>query len=191
MKIEDVIDDSRQQEEYKILNERCLQFIIESQGYPLLKNLPITYGDFQKIKVRHRNEELNELYTEAFDVRDLRRRAIFANGLTSFEPVYEELEPFYIFPINGFKFLYSKEVENSSQEYKQVFDVMYENFGSEKGNEIIIDLLKFTYSSDKLHEGISNGSEIIIFNIPFYYAIRANTIISYLALVEKIKNIDV
>ena len=108
-----------------------------------------------------------------------------------FEPVYEELEPFYIFPINGFKFLYSKEVENSSQEYKQVFDVMYENFGSEKGNEIIIDLLKFTYSSDKLHEGISNGSEIIIFNIPFYYAIRANTIISYSALVEKIKNIDV
>ena len=169
-------------EEYKQINQVCSIFVEESKGLPLLKNLSTKYLDIQKVKVRKKNSSntfvntFNEAFEEELD--NLHQRAVFANGLDSFEPadpISEGLEPFYIFPINGYRFMYSSEVENSNQDYKKVFDSMFEQFGDERGKDVVTDLLKFTYCHENLYEGIEKGSEIIIYNIPYFYAIRATS----------------
>ena len=112
---------------------------------------------------------------------------MFANGQESFEPADNgDLEPFYIFPLDGFQFMFSGEVENSSYDYKAVFDAIFEEFGTDKGNEVVTDLLKFSYKSDDLHEGIEQGSEIILYNLPAFYAIRMRTVENYDKLMSSI-----
>ena len=49
-------------------------------------------------------------------------------------------------------------------------------FEGNEADQIIADLLQYTYISDTLNEGIKSQAEIILYNIPFYYAVRANTI---------------
>lgn len=194
MRVDDLIRESREQEELRILKTRCSQFLEDSNSLPLLKNLPETYGDFHKVKVRKRKgeDDFTETFNEAFEEEhtDLWQRAVFANGLTSFEPEDGDFETFFIFPINGYKYMYCAEVENSSQEYKQVFDNIFEEFGSEKGQDVITDLLRFTYVQEELDKGIETGAEIVIYNIPFYYAIRTSSIGDYDALLTEIQEVD-
>lgn len=164
---------------FAVIRERCSQFIEESKGEPLLKNLPTEYENIQKVKVRKRNVngEFADALNQAFEneVGALSQRAVFANGLTSFRLSEDErVEPFYVFPIDGFKFLYSSEVSNSSDNYKNVVDVVVEQFGPEKGKNIIADVLKLSYKQTNLHEAIEKGSELILYNIPFYYGVRVS-----------------
>lgn len=199
MRVDDLIQPDDAREELHILTERCSEYIDDSGGKPLLKNLPSEYGDFHKVKVRFRKKlpenssDFTETFNEAFEqeLHNLRQRAVFANGEVSFESAdTDDLEPFYIFPIDGYRFMYSKEVENSSEDYQTVFDAIFEQFGSDKGNEVITDLLKFTYTSAKLEEGIDSGSEIIIYNIPYFYAVRASTVENYNSLLNILEDIE-
>lgn len=182
MRINDLYQTRQYSQEIQLLRGSCAQFLQESRGQPLFKNLSSEYGDFHKVKVRKRKGEsgdFTETFNEAFEEQHpgLRQRAIFANGSSSFQPTFREgLEPFYVIPIDRYKFMYSREVENSGQEYKQVFDTLFEEFGEEKGNEVLTDLLRFTYTSTNLDEGISSGSELIIYGIPYFYAVRAESI---------------
>ncbi len=191
MRIDDIYETCKSDIVFETLKTHCSQFFVESQGLPLYKNLSPQYEDFQKVKVRKKNSsnEFTETFNEAFEKQhpDLRQRAIFANGESSFQPIHDEIhDPFYIFPINGFRFMYSKEVQNSGSEYKQVFETLFGQFGEEKGNEVLADLLRFTYTSKNLNEGIETGSEIIMFGIPYYYAIRVSSIASYDQLITRI-----
>lgn len=192
MRINDLYQNTKSTKESHLLRTTCSQFFIESCRLPLLKNLARSYGDFDKVKVRKRKGEsgdFTETFNEAFEKQHpgLRQRAIFSNGPSTFQPIYNEnIEPFYVFPINGYKFMYSREVENSGQEYKQVFDTLFEEFGEEKGNEVLTDLLRFTYTSNTLNEGIESGSEIIVYGIPYFYAIRASSVTDYNELLLKI-----
>lgn len=154
----------------------CMDFLKESEGLPLLKNLPSTYNDFHKVKMRQRKkrDDFTKTFNGAFDeIPNLRQRSITVNGTSSFIAEEGKAEPFYIFPINGYKYLYSLEVTNSKQDYKDAFEKIVEMFND---NEIAEDLLKYTYTSEVLTEGIEHGSEIIMYNIPFCYAIRTSTI---------------
>jgi hypothetical protein len=192
MRINELYQSHQYSREIQVLRTSCTQFLKESSGTPIFKNLSTEYGDFHKVKVRKRKGEtgdFTETFNEAFELQHpgLRQRAIFANGATSFQPLYDGvMEPYYVFPIDGYKFMYSREVENSGQEYKQVFDTLFEQFGEEKGNEVLTDLLRFTYTSQNLHEGIVSGSEIIIYGIPFFYAIRSSVIENYQDLLSTI-----
>lgn len=160
-----------------IIAERCSQFLDEADGQPLFKNLPVEYSNIHRVKARKRNvsNPFVSTFNEAFQhhVDDLCQKAIFANGIASFKPsLGEGLEPFYIFPIDGYNFLYSAEVESSTEDYKHVFDVMFEQFGVEKGRKMVLEILKYGYKQTELREGIDRGAEIILFNIPHYYAVR-------------------
>lgn len=197
MRVDDLIQSDEFREELQLVADRCSQFIEESRGLPLLKNLSDEYGDFHKVKVRKRkkrkgdpSKSFSAAFNEAFEDewQNLRERAIFANGEVSFDPADGGLEPFYIFPIDGYQFMYSREVENSSQDYKKVFDTIFEEFG-DRGTEVITEMLKFTYTSDKLHEGIEMGSEIILYNIPYFYAIRESTVDNYNNTIAEINNV--
>lgn len=174
----------------ELLIEECSEFFLMSNGFPLLKELPNYYNDFQKVKARKKknSDEFVETFNNAFqqETHDLRQRAIFAHGYNGFEPEdLENMDIFYIFPINGFKFLYSPEVENSNTDYKDLFDCIFDSFGSNKGHNLVSDVLKFTYHDEQLDEGIKKGSEIIIYDIPHFYVLRS-TVCEYEDLANEI-----
>ena len=196
MRIDDIIQPEDTREELQIISERCSDFIKEACGQALLKNLPKKYGDFHKVKVRkrkHRKEDpqgFSEVFNKAFadSIRNLRERAIFAhNSDMLIESIDSDQEAFYIFPIDGYEFMYSSEVKNSSVNYKIAFDSIMEQLGTNEGENIISELLKFNYTTDNLAEGIQAGSEIIIYNIPYFYAIRENTVNNYQELITEIQ----
>lgn len=176
-----------QHDKYSVIHERCSTFITESNQQPLLKNLPSCYSDCQRVKVR-RSKNINYMsvpFNEAFNQQspNLQQRSIFARNVVLYEqPLTDE---FYIFPIDGFKFMYSREVSNSLSAFSSVFDSLVESYGEMGGAEVLTELLKFSYTNSNLAEGISSGSEIVLYNIPFYYAIRASNIPSYKTLVTQ------
>jgi len=151
-------------------------FLRESQGLPLFKVLPAAYSDIQKVKVRkHRTKtKFSETFNEAFDdeIRDLRQRAVFANS--KIMEVTENDDLFFVFPRDGYKFMYCPEVTHSTNDYQQVFDSLFEQFEDEKAEQLIHDLLKFTYTKENLYEGLVKEVEIIFYNIPYYYSARVD-----------------
>ncbi len=160
--------------EIQKIRTECSQFLQQSGQLPVYKPLPTTYNDFHKVKVRFHKKQtaVVEAFNKAFtDYYNMRQRAIFAYGQCP--SLSEGTEPFYVFPINGFKFLYSKEVKNSSADYQHVIDTLFEQFeDNTRAIEIVRDLLKYTYLRENLYEGIMSDSEIIFYGVPFYYAVR-------------------
>lgn len=173
--------------EVQTIKADCSQFLKESAGLPLLKALPTAYFNFHKVKVRlqKRKDSVNEVFERAFGSTfvNLRQRAIFTYPAAP--AITETTEPFYVFPVNGYKYLYSKEVTNSSNDYKRVVDTLFEQFeDQQQASDIVTDLLKYTYSATSLHEGIVSNSEIILYGIPFYYAVRASACQGYTSLLS-------
>lgn len=186
MQLKEIFLKQQTTSELQTLVQHCSDFFNAAQGNPLLKNLPTEYNTFHKVKVRHKNHitEIGETFNKAFqnEVYKISQRAVFANGPSSFaRSTNEKYEPYYIFPINGFKYMYCTEVQASTLQYKQTFDALFEKFGNDKGQaiEILKDLLKYTYTSETLIEGIESGAEIIIYNIPFFYAIKQAVVNDY------------
>lgn len=176
------------------INYQCSQFLTQSRDVPLYKNLPRTYDDIRRVKIRkrkHNDSNFDEAFNQAFENEafDLRQRAMFANGISSLLDEGEHVEPFFVFPIDGFQYIYCPEVRNSSNSYKQTIGMMYEQFGDEQGSEVAQDLLRFTYKKDKLREGIVSGAEIIVFSIPFYYIVRCDICESYDDLLHVLRTI--
>lgn len=165
-----------------ILKE-CSQFLEESNNLPLLKNLLVTNDGFKKIKVRKKNTK--EFFTEAFNKsfafhKQLMNRAVFANGENSFiESINENFEPFYIFPIDGYKFVYNPVVTNALEQYKKVIDDSLKILARKAAIEMFSSVIKQSYLSNDLANGIKIGSEIIIYDIPYYYAIRKSLVDDY------------
>ena len=183
MLVEDLFARNSPVKEYQdIIRTDCAQFLSESCGLPLHKALPNTYSDFQKVKVRFKRTEnyVGSAFNKAFinETPKLSQRAIFAY---STPPLLEsDMDLFYVFPIDKYKFLYSREVTNSNSDYKQVMDIMLEAFDSmDKATEMVTDLLKYTYSNTQLYEGLMANAEVILYGIPFYYAIRVNSVPDY------------
>ena len=180
---------SEQQTLLRKIAKECSTFLREAQGLPLFKILPSTYEDIQKVKVRkHRTKtKFSETFNEAFDdeIRDLRQRAVFVNS--KIMEVTENDDLFYVFPRDGYKFMYCPEVTHSTNDYQQVFDSLFEQFEDEKAEQLIHDLLKFTYTRENLYEGLTKEVEIIFYNIPYYYSARVDTF-NYPDLLTNITN---
>lgn len=186
MHVRDIL--TEQPTDFSIIQTDCAQFLCEVDKHFTYRMLPHSYADVQRVKIRQQKHTdiVARVFNEAFsDVHNIRQRSMIAQ--TTVPVVTETHEPFYVFPINGYKFLYSKEVQNSSVDYKQVIDVMFERFDSEEtAAEILTDVVKYSYTSERLIEGIQVGAEIIFYNIPYYYAVRCSAypdhkqLISYL-----------
>lgn len=177
-----VINDVR-----RILTNDCSIFLEQSGSTPLYKSLPMTYENFHRVKVRlqKRKDGVTDVFERAFghEFSNLRQRAVFASPDT---PVCEShQEPFYVFPTNGYKFLYSKEVTNSDAEYRSVIDTLVSTMGNlSEATEIVTDLLKYTYMTTNLKEGLDAGAEVIFYGIPYYYAVRVSAFPSYTDLIQ-------
>jgi hypothetical protein len=176
--------------EVQMIKAECSQFINETGGLPLLKSLPLTYTNFHKVKVRlqKRRDSVTDIFERAFgaDFSNLRQRAVFAYPLAP--TLIEQNDTFYVFPVNGYKYLYSKEVTNSSSDYRRVVDTLFEQFDDEtQASEVVADLLKYTYTSTNLREGIEAEAEIILYGIPYYYAVRVSACQDYRSLLTMAK----
>lgn len=160
----------------------CDQFLIESNGQPLYRNLPREGEDARRVKVRQRkvNGDLVEAFNAAFKERSINlfQRAVFAT--TTPDSPTDDAEPFYIFPINGYRFLYCTEVQRTKQDFQNAIDTLIEQFeNEEEANEVLRGILTLSYTDEDLAEGISKGSEIIIYNTPSFIAIRCSSVDDY------------
>lgn len=155
-----------------IANE-CSQFITESTGRYVVKNLPKKYQGFSKVKVRvgKTKDKISENFNIAFKDRSykIHERAIFAYTNINLLTNENDKEPFYIFPIDGYKILYNPEVKNLQTAYESI----------EIDNDLMTDVLSMSYDSGELSEVISHQCEIIFYSIPYYYAIRSSLVDDY------------
>lgn len=193
MRVDDLLIPKKELFAIDLLKENCAQFVFQSEGFPLLKNLPRSYEDFRKVKIRQRKgDEVSEDFNTAFKakINKLRQRSLFAVGMNSLNESEKETEPFFVFPIDGYRFLYSTTIKNSKREYKTTFKDIKESLGSSKGGEMIKDVLHFSYvDNEQLSEGIKNGSEIIMYNIPFFYALRCSFLKERIGSYKKLWNL--
>lgn len=176
--------------EVQTIKRECAQFLKETAGIPLLKPLPVAYPNFHKVKVRlqKKRDSVTDVFERAFgnEFSNLRQRAVFA--YPEAQVVSEGYEQYYVFPIDGYRYLYSREVTNSGAEYRHVVDTLFESFDdASKASEVVADLLKYTYASDDLLEGIRANAEIILYGIPFYYAVKQSACNGYDALLSMAK----
>lgn len=170
--------------------QNCSQFLKESGALPLVKNLPLLQPVVSRVKVRQRSrtDRVSEAFNSAFGqmFTNIRERSVFAYPLVG---VQENHEPHYVFPVDGYRYFYSKAIINSSLEYSVTIDTLVENVG-DCATDIVADLLKLTYESTNLIDGIRHGSEIIFYEIPAFYAIKASAVRDYHTLAETLGRLN-
>jgi len=152
----------------QIIHEMCTEFLRESNGIPLFKMLPCVYQDVQRVKIRAKKKEddFTTAFNEAFKhTYNLRQRSLFTYTTLIEE---EDKEPFFIFPVDGYQYIYNTEIKNSDKRGHKNMDVIT--------REIMVEMLKYTYNNNNLVEGIESGAEIIFFGIPAFYAARCSTL---------------
>lgn len=165
------------------LYQECSQYLKESNRLPLLKNLPTCYDGFKKVKVRKKNKHdaVMEAFNKSFPQhKHAFQRSIFANTEYTFIPSTDSsLEPFYIFPINGYKFVYNPQVNNFSNQYGQNLQNLINNVSKLVAIDMVSIGITQSYTDKNLYRGMKEGAEIIIYGIPYYYAIRKSLVDDY------------
>lgn len=168
------------------INSECKDFILKSLGTPMTRYLSSHYDDIDKVKLRKQKKDtkFTETFNHAFKdyTHDLRQRALIANTTTN-DP---DTKQFYMFPINGFKYMYCTSVNNSSVQYQQVFETILDALEDEQAIDTFKDLLKFSYTSSCLAEGLRAKAEIIIYNIPYCYSVAVEKYPDYNELLFQI-----
>lgn len=157
-----------------ILKE-CGQFLTESNAKPLLRALPKNGDGFRKVKIRKKNKYNNPL-EHYFDIaflnkyREIRLRSMIVQTAVPVETP-EEQELFYVFPIDDYKILYNRQVNNYVA-YAASLRPIIETLDS--AESLLVHLFEHTYESQSLEQAIDSGAEILIYDIPYYYAIRSS-----------------
>lgn len=192
MRIQELFDDETRLDlnQIRVLRNSCDQYISMNES-PLLKNVLGKEEAFARIKVRfHRRTSdfisvFNDVLAQKYNIPNLHQRSVFANGTTSFVPL-EEATPYYVFPINGFKFMYSPSIQSSDNEYRSIFETLLEKCDGDEPQaaSFLKDLMSYNYVSEDLEQGVVDGCEIILYNIPYYYAVNAVNFPDYQELLD-------
>lgn len=163
------------------IEKECSEFINNSNNYNLIKSFPKEYEGFRKVKVRKRN--VNEIISAIFDKglynnKNITARSIFVTGESGYQypPPNSNLEPFYIFPINGFKFKYNPIVSNINQQYNFILEKTLKIISPDVAIDMFSESLHDSYYSDNLEQAIKSGAELMIYNIPYFYAIKKSVV---------------
>lgn len=153
-----------------LIREHCSVFLRESGDCPVYKSIT-QEAPFVKLKARKRkaNNAFSRVFNEAFDVYtpQLRQRAVYAHGAIT-ETAHSQ---YYLFPTDGFKFIYNPSIVDSSV-YEHVYDKVSDD-------QLISQLLFEQYCNSNLVEAIKSGSEILFFNTPHCYAVNTRSVRCY------------
>lgn len=164
------------QEQKILIVKHCSEFLNET-------HLPLTrflnrQEQFAKVKVRHKSiDEAGKLFNSAFpQFNMLYERSTWLNNSTN--------SNYYVFPVNGYKYVYSKEINNFLEEYQKIVSTLTHEITENSAKQIISDLIRFNYVNNNITEGIHSNCEIVVYNIPFYYAINKNCAPDYESLLH-------
>jgi hypothetical protein len=168
----------------------CSSFLKNSGGVPLTKCLPAKGSDMRKVKVRKKKSTsyFETLFNNVFiEHHDIRQRCILSNGISGADrgDGYGDsaLDLFYIFPIDGYQFMYSPNVYSSSLQYKETLGKFIENMNEEQAiRAFLSEVLRYDYVFSNLNEGLQLGCEVIVYGVSHYYAIRKSSINNYSAI---------
>ena len=127
-------------------------------------------------------DAFSNAFNEAFydQYPSLRQRSVIVNSEKG-----KGKEPFYVFPSDGYKFMYSPTITNSNNQYGETFTDITKSLSENTGKEIFQDILTYAYVSDSLEKAIVESAEIIVYNIPFFFVVNCN--IDYTKLLEYVK----
>jgi hypothetical protein len=167
----------------RVIHSECSQFITESKGVPLVKSLDSQIGLFKRVKVRQRNRNnpIGSIFEEATNVFAIRERSLIANGLAS-DIVEEDCSEYFVFPLDGYSYIYSKDIQNSAEVYSRALENLKEAVGTGAG-EIAADLVKMSYKTGNLSEALKTGCEILIYDTPAFYAVSAEAFPNYTSII--------
>lgn len=174
------------------IQTECGDFLLASNELPLVKALKETSSNFRKVKVRTKNisDEFVETVNEAFEgeYRNLYGRSVFCNG--PHVDANREKEQVYVFPINGFKYFFNPNVTFLLSQYKKTYDALNLTLDEESAESIFVDMVKYSYgeADTPFKDALFSGKEIIIYNIPYYYAVKVEKFPAYLDLLELLKS---
>lgn len=160
---------------------------------PLIKAMPDNGEDVKRVRVRKkkRKDPLSKKFNIAFDdlYHNLHGRSVFCNGKHA-EKCERNNVLYYVFPVDGFKYLYNPEVDFHG-DYLEMYQTLDGILDTEHKNKIFVDVIRYSYLKDNpstLSEALLDKKEIIIYNIPCYYSIKVETVESYIKLLEDIKS---
>lgn len=166
------------------ISEECSEFLTLSKGQPLTRFLKKEGNGLRRIKVRWKKSKLWEsefihTFNSSFpQYKDILHRSVLASKNPDVSEMNEDEEPFFIFPINNFKFCYNPNITNITKTYEKLYENLNDFFSEESVN-IFHDLIRTGYVFSELDEGIEKNSQVIIYNIPYYYALRASLVPDY------------
>jgi len=169
------------------VQDECSRFVEESQGLPLYKNLPVAYSDIHRVKMRKRRH--NGSGTIPAEVLDKTRKNLLRQGLFAYgAPIAanEDVEPFYVFPVNGYQFMFCPEIRRLSEDCHVILSAISGAMNDKQGTDLMQDVIDFSYQRHDLIEGIRSGAEIIFYSIPNYYAFRVSAFNNYKDLLSSI-----
>jgi hypothetical protein len=161
---------------FPTIKKECSEFIVNSNGIPLYKSLLSGKDGFIKVKARHRkihDNSFESAFNSAFQnqTKKILSKAIFCNVDEIILPNHEN---YYVFPINGYKILYSKNDKNTSKTYQNALAEILDIVAEQHAVSLLTTILENDYTDESLSEALLNKKEILIYNIPYFYAIKCS-----------------
>ncbi len=160
--------------------KECSEFLESSNGRPIFRMLPSSGEGFRKIKIRKKTKHTKE-FERYFDMafreqyKDLRLRSMIAQTKPHAD-VTVGMEEFYIFPPNGFQVIFNKQIESYAEYIDSLQEVIQTSNNAE---ELLRSLFRYTYTKGNISEAISCGSDVLIYDMSYYYAVRKSLFPDY------------
>lgn len=165
-----------------MIRTKCSTFISESNSLPIFKRLDFTYGTSSKVKVRHSqtfatNKVLDEAFSSSIE------NTIVPVTTQALDFVTASDEWYYVFPTNGYKFLYSKYIPD----YRYLIATME---AKSVDRSIMVEAVRETYTnSEQLSEGIGSSVEILLYGLQSFYVVSCSAYPVYADLLTTIRQV--
>lgn len=163
-----------------MIRTKCSSFISESNSLPIFKRLDFTYGTSAKVKVRHSQTfATNKVLDEAFGSSI--ENTIVPVITQALDHVTSSDEWYYVFPTNGYKYLYSKYIPD----YRYQIATM-EAKGVDRS--LMVESVRESYThKEQLAEGIGSCVEILLYGLQSFYVVSCSQYPSYSSLLSIIR----
>lgn len=146
------------------IRNNCSEFLRESKGYPVYKQLYGQYGVCSKVKVRHRSDPiLEQFFSHTIDSKTVVETLSYPkeSGLN-----------YWIFPINGYRYVYN----TNTVDYKTTINTIIEMTADV---DVVHDLISDLYVQANLVEGLQTNTEILWYKISHFYAVDCSMFEDY------------
>jgi len=166
MKFNQLYHNPKYSEMESVIADSCSTFIHESMGTPVFKLLP-RKEIYEKVKIRVKSQTIPNANVRdaAFNVKQFDNRSL--EVFTTSAASHDGMGLYYIFPVNGYKFIYNTKVDDIVDSCKKLATILPDK-------EIITEVLRYSYNHDNLLNGLEYANKIKFFNIPYFYAIKAS-----------------